>query len=114
MTFFDASRAETTVIAHDGRHRTGDGRRVSTWAAETCDVIVAPDDSAYTIFARAMDRSLRRGTLATRAGAEADLPLDPPVVTMADMMGDMGGIADGSRVDAGEGRRGGAAPTCPA
>jgi FtsP/CotA-like multicopper oxidase with cupredoxin domain len=65
--------------------------------AETYDVIVQPsDDRAYAIFAQAMDRSgYARGTLAPREGVEATVPpLDPrPLLTMRDMMGDMGGGA---------------------
>jgi len=60
---------------------------------ETYDVIVEPrGDRAYTIFAQAMDRTgYARGTLAPRAGMEAEVPaLDPPQwLTMTDMMGDM-------------------------
>ena len=61
--------------------------------AETYDVIVQPpDDRAYTIFAQSIDRSgYARGTLATRAGEEAEVPvMDPvPTLTMVDMMGAM-------------------------
>jgi CopA family copper-resistance protein len=57
--------------------------------AETYDVIVRPSaDSAYTIFAQAIDRSgFARGTLAPALGLEAAVPqLDaPPVLTMTDM-----------------------------
>ncbi len=60
---------------------------------ETYDVIVEPkEDRAYTIFSQAMDRTgFARGTLAPRAGMEADVPeLDKPEwLTMADMMGSM-------------------------
>jgi CopA family copper-resistance protein len=58
-------------------------------AAETLDVIVEPkDDSAYTIFAQALDRSgFARGTLAPQAGMQAEVPLlDPrPLLSMTDM-----------------------------
>jgi CopA family copper-resistance protein len=68
--------------------------------AETYDVIVAPtDDSAYTIFAQAQDRSgYARGTLAPRSGMTASIPpMDPrPLRTMADM--GMGGM-DMSKMD---------------
>ncbi|MGH8327904.1 MAG: copper resistance system multicopper oxidase, partial [Steroidobacteraceae bacterium] len=61
--------------------------------AETYDVIVQPaDDRAYTIFAQSIDRTgYARGTLATHAGQEAEVPaMDPvPTLTMADMMGAM-------------------------
>ncbi|TDF64119.1 copper resistance system multicopper oxidase [Cupriavidus sp. L7L] len=62
---------------------------------ETCDVVVAPQDDAYTIFAQAIDRTgYARGTLAVREGLSAPVPaLDKPEwLTMADMMGDMGGM----------------------
>lgn len=61
---------------------------------ETYDVLVHPKDDAYTVYAQAMDRTgYARGTLATRAGLEAPVPaLDPAEwLTMADMMGAMGG-----------------------
>lgn len=59
---------------------------------ETLDVVVSPQDDAYSIFAQAMDRTgYARGTLATRAGLEAPVPaLDKPErLTMVDMMGAM-------------------------
>ena len=58
--------------------------------AETYDVIVQPEDRAFTIFAQSIDRSgYARGTLAPRAGMEAEVPrLDPrPWLSMTDMMG---------------------------
>lgn len=60
--------------------------------AETYDVIVTPEEGAYTIFAQSMDRTgCCRGTLATRAGLQAPVPaLDKPeALTMLDMMGEM-------------------------
>jgi CopA family copper-resistance protein len=60
---------------------------------ETYDVLVAPRDDAYTVFAQAMDRSgYARGTLAVRAGLQAPVPEPdkPQWLTMTDMMGDMG------------------------
>ncbi|MBS0431122.1 MAG: copper resistance system multicopper oxidase [Proteobacteria bacterium] len=67
--------------------------------AETCDVIVQPqEDRAYTIFAQSFDRSgYARGTLATRAGMEAEVPVMDPVPTLAmtDMMGAMASGAHG-------------------
>ncbi|OWT65559.1 copper resistance system multicopper oxidase [Candidimonas nitroreducens] len=61
---------------------------------ETYDVLVRPKDGAYTVYAQAMDRTgYARGTLAARAGLEAPVPSLDPVewLTMADMMGAMGG-----------------------
>ena len=61
--------------------------------AETYDVIVQPqEDRAYTIFAQSIDRSgYARGTLATRAGMEVEVPIMDavPTLTMVDMMGAM-------------------------
>ena len=72
--------------------------------AETYDVIVQPEeDRAYTIFAQSIDRSgYARGTLAPRAGMQAEVPpLDPvPALAMTDMMGAM---ADGDRAIPGQG-----------
>ncbi|MGB3621910.1 MAG: copper resistance system multicopper oxidase, partial [Ketobacter sp.] len=59
---------------------------------ETYDVLVNPDDEAYTIFAQSMDRTgYARGTLATRQGLSAPVPILDPVewLTMQDMMGAM-------------------------
>ena len=92
MTFFDVRipGLKMTVVAADGQDIepvTVDEFRIG--AAEVYDVIVAPsDDRAYTIFAQAMDRSgYARGTLAPRAGMQAEVPaMDPrPLLTMADM-----------------------------
>ncbi|MGS1116526.1 copper resistance system multicopper oxidase [Castellaniella sp. UC4442_H9] len=65
---------------------------------ETYDVLVQPKDDAYTVFAQAMDRTgYARGTLATHAGLEAPVPALDRVewLTMADMMGAMGGSMAG-------------------
>jgi len=96
MTFFDVRvpGLKLTVIAVDGQDVepvTVDEFRLGP--AEVCDVIVVPDDErAYAIFAQAMDRSgYACGTLAPRSGMQGEVPpLDPrPLLTMADMMGDM-------------------------
>ncbi|MGX6571233.1 copper resistance system multicopper oxidase [Cupriavidus necator] len=65
---------------------------------ETCDVVVEPRDDAYTIFSQSMDRTgYARGTLATREGLTAPVPAvdKPQWLTMADMMGSMGGMDHG-------------------
>ncbi|BAN36058.1 copper-resistance protein, CopA family [Sulfuricella denitrificans skB26] len=65
---------------------------------ETYDVIVEPNDDAYTIFAQSMDRTgFARGTLAVREGLTATVPeLDKAEwLTMTDMMGAMGGMNHG-------------------
>ncbi|WP_242208568.1 MULTISPECIES: copper resistance system multicopper oxidase [unclassified Pseudomonas] len=100
MTYFDVRipGLKMTVVAADGLHVkpvSVDEFRIAV--AETYDVIVEPDADAYTLFAQAMDRSgYARGTLATRAGLSAPVPvLDPrPLVTMDDM--GMGGMDHGS------------------
>lgn len=59
---------------------------------ETYDVLVEPQNDAYTIFAQSMDRSgYARGTLTTRQGLSAPVPPLDPVewLTMHDMMGGM-------------------------
>lgn len=59
---------------------------------ETYDVIVAPKDETYTVFAQSMDRSgYASGTLATHHGLSAPTPKLDPVewLTMTDMMGGM-------------------------
>lgn len=65
---------------------------------ETCDVLVEPQDEAYTIFSQAMDRSgYARGTLAMREGLTAPVPALDKIewLAMSDMMGGMnhGGMA---------------------
>jgi CopA family copper-resistance protein len=100
MTYFDIRipGLKMTVVAADGLHVkpvSVDELRIAV--AETYDVIVEPDAEAYTLFAQAMDRTgFARGTLATRAGLSAPVPvLDPrPLVTMDDM--GMGGMDHGS------------------
>jgi CopA family copper-resistance protein len=59
---------------------------------ETFDVLVHPEDRAYTLFAEAMDRSgYTRGTLAPQQGMSTTIPprRPRPVRTMADMGMDM-------------------------
>jgi CopA family copper-resistance protein len=99
MSIFDVRipGLKLTVVAADGQDVepvTVDEFRISV--AETYDVIVEPkDDRAYTIFAQSMDRSgYARGTLAPRAGMQAEIPsLDPrPLLTMSDM-----GMAHGAQ-----------------
>ncbi len=94
-TFFDVRvpGLALTVIQTDGQNVepvTVDEFRIGP--GETYDVFVTPEDSAYTIFAQAMDRSgFARGTLAPRSGMAADVPAleEPQWLTMNDMMGAM-------------------------
>jgi CopA family copper-resistance protein len=105
MSFFDVRIPGLTmsVIAADGQDVepvSVDEFRIGT--AEVYDVIVAPaEDRPYTIFAQAMDRSgYARGTLAPRAGLQAELPTQEsrPLLSMTDMgmaMGmDMSGMSN--------------------
>ncbi len=99
QSFFDVRipGLQMTVVHADGQDVepvTVDEFRIAP--GETYDVLVTPQDDAYTIFAQSMDRSgYARGTLAVRSGLDAPVPaLDAPQpLTMADMMGDMGGMA---------------------
>ena len=98
MTYFDVRLPglPMTVVQADGQNvqpvevdefRIGPG--------ETFDVIVQPEDRAYTLFAEAMDRSGSTwGTLAPRAGLSAPVPPRRPrsLRTMADMGMDMPGM----------------------
>ncbi len=102
MSIFDVRipGMKLTIVAADGQDVepvSVDEFRIS--AAETYDVIVEPqDDRAYTIFAQSIDRAgYARGTLAPRAGMEAEIPpLDArSVLGMADM-GMMHGHDQGS------------------
>jgi FtsP/CotA-like multicopper oxidase with cupredoxin domain len=83
-----------TVVQADGqdvRPVTVDEFQIAV--AETYDVIVTPEDRAYSFVGEAIDRSgLARATLAPREGMSAPVPpLRPrPLATMRDMgMGDM-------------------------
>ncbi len=92
MSFFDVRipGLEMTVVAADGQNIepvTVDEFRIGV--AETYDVIVAPkSDTAYSIFAQAIDRTgYARGTLTPDPSLMATVPeMDPaPVLTHADM-----------------------------
>ncbi len=98
MTFFDVRipGLKMAVVAADGQYIEPilvDDLRIG--AAETYDVIVEPKaDSAYTIFAQAIDRSgFARGILTPDPQLQAEVPMmDPtPVLTHQDM-----GVAHGS------------------
>ena len=95
MSFFDVRipGLAMTVVAADGQDVepvTVDEFRVA--AAETYDVIVTPEDRAYTVFAQSIDRTgYARATLAPRAGMTAEVPaMDAPRwLDAKDMMGAM-------------------------
>ena len=95
QSFFDVRipGLKMTVVSSDGQNIDPvevDEFRIGL--AETYDVIVTPEDNAYTIFAQSMDRTgYVRATLATQAGLTAAVPaLDQAQpLTMGDMMGAM-------------------------
>ena len=109
MTFFDVCipGLKMTVVASDGQNIepvTVDEIRLGV--AETYDVIVEPkDDTAYTVFAQAIDRSgYARGTLTPAPSLTAVVPeMDPaPLLghgdmgmSMASMGHDMSGMDHG-------------------
>ena len=84
-----------TVVQADGQNvRPVTVDEFQIGVAETFDVIITPEDGAYTFVSEAIDRSgLGRATIAPREGMSAPVPpLRPrPLLTMKDMgMGDMG------------------------
>ena len=96
MSYYDfrIPGLKMTVVQADGQDVEPvvvDELRIAV--AETYDVIVEPEDRAYTLFAEAFDRSgYARGTLAPREGMSAEIPplREPPLLTMADMGMDHG------------------------
>ena len=88
-----------TVVQADGINvRPVDVEEFQIGNAETYDVIVKPDDRAYTIVSETIDRSgMGVATLAPRAGMRAAVPplRERPVLRMADM-GMAHGTADQS------------------
>ena len=91
MTLFDLRipGLPMTVVQADGQNvRPIEIDEFRIGPGETLDVIVAPEDRAYTVFAEALDRSgYTRGTLTPRAGLAAAVPprRPRPLRTMADM-----------------------------
>lgn len=98
MTYFDIRipGLKLTMVQADGQNIRPvlvDEFRIA--AGETFDVIVQPEDRAYTLMVEAMDRSgFTRGTLAPRQGMSAPVPPQRPrpIRTMADMGMDMSGM----------------------
>jgi CopA family copper-resistance protein len=98
-TFFNVRipGLEMTVVQADGQNVIPVAvDEFQLAVAETLDVIVRPQkESAYTIFAEAMDRSgYARGTLAVRPGLSAPVPelRERPLRTMVDMGMEMEGM----------------------
>ncbi|MEQ1866259.1 MAG: copper resistance system multicopper oxidase [Micropepsaceae bacterium] len=105
MSYFDVRipGLKMIVIQADGQNVQPvpvDEFRIAV--AETYDVIVTPEDMAYTVMAEPIDRSgYARGTLSPREGMTAPIPPLRPraVLNMSDMgmahdMGDMKGMGD--------------------
>ena len=107
MTFFDVRipGLRMTLVQADGQNVTPveiDEFRIGP--GETYDVIVRPEDRAYTVFAESLDRSgYARGTLAPRQGMSAAVPprRPRPLRTMRDMGMDMSGMEGMSGMDTG-------------
>lgn len=82
-----------TVVAADGQAvRPVEVDEFQIANAETYDVLVRPEDRAYTLVAEAVDRSgMGRATLAPRPGMTAEVPplRKRPLATMKDMGMDM-------------------------
>ncbi len=100
MSFFNVRipGVTMTVVQADGQDvEPVDVDEFQVGVAETYDVVVTPDDGAWTIMAESMDRSgYVRGTLTSGAGLSAPVPelRDPPLLTMADMGMDHGAMND--------------------
>ncbi|RIL07253.1 MAG: copper resistance protein CopA [Proteobacteria bacterium] len=96
MTYFNVRipGLPMTLVAADGPHvQPVEIDEIQIGVAETFDVVIEPQNRAYTIFAESMDRSgYARGTLAPREGMTADVPAlrKRPLRTMIDMGMDMG------------------------
>ena len=85
-----------TVVQADGEDvKPVDIEEFQIGVAETYDVVIHPDDKAYTLIAEAVDRSgMGVATLAPREGMTAAVPplRERPILTMKDMGMDMGGM----------------------
>ncbi len=99
MTYFDVripGLKMTVVQAHGQNVRPVEVDEFRIAPGETYDVIIEPEDRAYTLFAETLDRSgYARGTLAPREGMSATIPprRKRPLRSMADMGMDMAGMA---------------------
>ena len=99
MTYFNVRLPglAMSVVQADGQNiEPFDVDEFQIGVAETYDVIVTPEDRAYTLMAESMDRSgYVRGTLTSQPGLTAEVPAlrEPPLLTMADMGMDHGSMA---------------------
>jgi len=105
MTIFNVRIPDLvlSVVQADGQNVTPvEVEEFQIAPAETYDVVLRPDDRAYTLVAEAADRSgLGRATLAPRMGMAAPVPAlrARPLLTMKDMGMDhsaMGGMDHGA------------------
>lgn len=102
MTIFNVRipGLKLTIVAADGMNvRPVAVDEFQITVAETYDVIVEPEDRAYTLVSEAVDRSgMGRATLAPRAGMVAEVPAlrARPIATMKDMGMDMSGMDHGN------------------
>lgn len=107
QTIFDVRipGLKLTVVAADGqRVRPVAVDEIQIANAETYDVIVQPEDRAYTLVAEASDRSgMGRATLAPHAGMAAPVPKlrSRPLDTMKDMGMEMSKMHMGAAADRG-------------
>jgi len=98
MTYFDVRipGLKMSVVQADGQNvKPVEVEEFRIAPGETLDVVVQPEDRAYTLFAETLDRSgYARGTLATSEGMSAPLPQrrQRPLRTMKDMGMDMSGM----------------------
>lgn len=105
MTYFDVRipGLKMTVVQADGQNvRPVEVDEFRIAPGETFDVIVQPEDRAYTLFAESLDRSgYTRGTLAPREGMTAPLPPrhPHPLRTMTDMGMDMSGGKSAKKIE---------------
>jgi CopA family copper-resistance protein len=113
MTYFDVripGLRMTVVQAHGQNVKPVEVDEFRIGPGETYDVIVQPEDRAYTVFSEAMDRSgYTRGTLAPRAGMTAEVPprRPRPLRTMADMgMSEMEGMGGAKATEGMKGMKG--------
>lgn len=112
MTYFDVripGLKMTVVQAHGQNVRPVEVDEFRIAPGETYDVIIQPEDRAYTLFAESLDRSgYTRGTLAPSAGMTAAVPprRPRPLRTMADMGMDMSGMEAMEGAKATEGMKG--------
>lgn len=105
MTIFNVRipGLKLTIVAADGMNvRPVAVDEFQITVAETYDVIVEPEDRAYTLVSEAVGRSgMGRATLAPRAGMVAEVPAlrARPIATMKDMGMDMSGMDHGAMGD---------------